>query len=265
MKQNVVFWIGVQSNDELLQRKHGGFKYLEYSKLSWQYWCNKNNVTFYEYHTTSELDTGAHRATWTRWFDVFPLIEESGIEFDKIAVIDGSTIIKWNAPNFFEACDDNLTAFKALENVNWVYEGVQGYKKFFNEFEFNLMSYIDCGFQVFTKKHKQFLNELKEFYYANYDQIMELQKTVRRGTDQPVYNYLLQIKQIKVNTNLHPGFNLNHLHRFGWFNYNWQLNEDATPYFIKYGYIWKFSGFPNRSDRYDLMSKTWEMVKHNYE
>ena len=265
MKTNIVFWIGVRSDNALLQQKHGGFKYLDISKRSWQYWCNKNNVLFYEYHTTSESDTGKHRATWTRWFDVFPLIEQLNIEYDKIAVIDGSTIIKWDAPNFFDSCTDDLTAFKALENVNWVYDGIQGYKQFFNNFEFNLMRYIDCGFQVFTKKHKQFLVNLKEFYYNNYDKIMELQKTVNKGTDQPVYNYLLQINNITVNTNLHPGYNLNHLHRFGWFNYNWQLNEDTTPHFIKYGYVWKYSGFPNRGDRYELMSKTWELIGHNYE
>jgi hypothetical protein len=94
---------------------------------------------------------------------------------------------------------------------------------------------------------------------------MQLQKTVNKGTDQTIYNYLLQIKNIKVNTNLHPSFNLNHLHRFDWFNHNWQLNEDPTPYFIKYGNVWKFSGFPNRGDRFNLMSQTWDIVKHNYE
>ena len=265
MKKNIVFWIGVRSQDPLLQEKHGGFKYLDISKQSWEYWCKKNDVIFYEYHTTSEPDTGAHRPTWIRWFDVFPQVEALGIEFNKIAVIDGSTIVKWNAPNFFDMCGDNLTAFRALENVNWVYEAVQGYKEFFNNFEFDLTKYVDCGFQVFTKNHKQFLDKLKEFYYINYDKLMNLQKTVNKGTDQSVYNYLLQINNIKVDTNLHPGFNLNHLHRFGWFNHNWQLKEDLTPHFIKYGYVWKFSGFPNRGFRYDLMTQTWDLIKQNYE
>jgi hypothetical protein len=265
MKKNIVFWIGVRSQDLLLQEKHGGFKYLDISKQSWEYWCKKNDVIFYEYNSTSEQDTNAHRPTWIRWFDVFPLLESTGIDFDKILLVDGSTIIKWNAPNFFNDCSEDLTAFKALENINWVYEAIQGYKEFFNGFEFETMKYIDCGFQVFTKNHKQFLIELKDFYYGNYDRLMQLQKTVNKGTDQTIYNYLLQIKNIKVNTNLHPSFNLNHLHRFDWFNYNWQLKEDQTPYFIKYGNVWKFSGFPNRGDRFNLMSQTWDIVKHNYE
>jgi hypothetical protein len=265
MKKNILFWIGVRSNDELLQQKHGGFKYLDISKQSWQYWCNKNDIIFYEYHTSSESDTRAHRATWTRWFDVFPLIDELNIEFDKIAVVDGSTIIKWDALNFFDTCTANLTAFRSLENVGWIYEGVRGYKHMFNDFDFDLAKYIDCGFQVFTKKHRQFLEDLKKFYYINYDKIMELQSTVKKGTDQPVYNYLLQVMNVPVDMNIHPSYNLNHLHRFDWFHYNWQLNEDNTPFFIKYGNIWKYSGFPNRGDRFNLMSQTWEIVKHNYE
>jgi len=264
MKQHVLFWIGVRSENELLRKKHGDFRYLDISKQSWQYWCEKNDVLFYEYNTSSETDTDAHRATWTRWFDVFDQIEEAGIDYDRIAVMDGSTIVKWNAPNFFNDCGENLTAFRSLENVKWIYEGVQGYKSMFNDFKFDLTKYIDCGFQVFTEAHKSFLQELKQFYYDNYDAVMSLQNTVKRGTDQPVYNYMLQIKDVKVDMNLSPGLNLNHLNRFDWLSHNWQLKEDGTPFFIKYGYIWKFSGF-DRSQRYDLMKQTWDIVKENYE
>lgn len=265
MKKNIVFWIGVRSQDPLLHKKHGGFKYLDISKQSWEYWCKKNDVIFFEYHTSSEKDTGAHRPTWTRWFDLFPLLESNNIEYNKIAVVDGSTIIKWDAPNFFNECGDNLTAFRVLENINWMYEAVQGYKEFFNNFEFDLTKYIDCGFQVFTSKHKSFLELLKKFYYDNYAILMQLQKSVNKGTDQSIYNYLLQINNVKVDINLHPGFNLNHLHRFDWFQNNWQLKEDPTPFFIKYGYVWKYSGFPNRGMRYDLMKQTWDLIKQNYE
>lgn len=264
MKKDVVFWIGVRSEDPGLQEKHGGFRYLDISKQSWEYWCKKNDVIFYEYHTSSEPDTNAHRVTWTRWFDVFPYVESAGIDYNKIAVVDGSMIIKWNAPNFFNMCGDNLTAFKSLQNVHWVYEAVQGYKQLFNDFNFNVIKYINCGFQVFTKNHKPFLNLLEKFYYENYDAIMHLQKTINKGTDQTVYNYLLQINKIDVNTDLHPGFHLMHMYRFNWFNHNWQLNEDPTPHFIKYGYIWVFSGF-DRSQRLSLMEQTWNLIKQNYE
>ena len=266
MKKHVLFWIGVKSTDQHLQDKHGGFKYLDVSKKCWELWCKKNDVIFFEYNTTSDPDTVGHKVTWQRWFDLFPLLEEAGIDYDKICMIDGSTLVRADTPNFFELVDDGLTAFRSLENLNWVYEGVSGYKGFFNDYDFDIAKYVTCGFQIFGKEHKTFLEDLKEFYYKNYKDIMELQNNVvKRGTDQPVYNYLLQIHNIKVNTNLPKSYMITHLQRFDWFSYNWQLQKDNTPFFLKYGYAWAFSGFPNRGDRYNLMQQTWDIIKNQYE
>lgn len=263
MKKNVLFWIGVKSKSDLMLKKHGQFEYLEISKLSWKYWCDKNNVIFYEYKESSESDTGKHRVTWTRWFDVFNQLNQSNIQYNKIAVIDGHNIVRWDTPNFFNLTNGKITAFRSLENLKWLYQAVQGYKKLFNNYEFDTTKYISTGFQIFDKDHEKFLLELKNFYYENNQKILELQKTVHRGTDQTPYNYLLQIKNIKVDS-LPAPYLLTHLNRFDWFKYNWQLNEDKTPYFIKYGYIWAFSGF-DRTLRNDLMKQVWDSVKHKYE
>ena len=264
-KKNVVFLVAVSSNHDYLKEKHGDFKYFEFSINSWKYWCDKNNAELFIYDTPSNDEHVKHKPTWQRWFDVFDQLESNDINYNKILVVDASTIIRWDTPNFFDLVDDNLNVFRSLENIRWMYQGVSGYKSFFNNFEFKLNKYIDCGFQIFTKKHKSFLTELKDFYFDNYDSIMELQNDkVKRGTDQPVYNYLLQIKNIDVKTELPNQYMLTHLTRFDWFSHNWQLNEDTTPFFIKYGYIWKYSGFPKRGDRYELMKQTWAMVKDNY-
>ena len=53
------------------------------------------------------------------------------------------------------------------------------------------------------------------------------------------------------------------MNRFNWFSHNWQLKEDQTPYFIKYGNLWKFSGF-DRKQRGPLMQQTWDIVKGMY-
>lgn len=265
-KKNVLFWVGVKSTDPLLQEKHGGFKYLDISKECWQKWCEKNDVVFFEYNTPTESDTSKHKVTWQRWFDVIPQIEEAGIDYNKIALIDGSTLCNANTPNFFELCDERVAAFRSLENLRWIAEGIKGYNEFFNKFDFDLTKYISCGFQIFGKEHKDFLIDLKDFYYKNYNEIMAHQNgTVKRGTDQPVYNYLLQIKGIDVNMDLPPSLMLTHLTRFDWFGHNWQLKEDTTPFFIKYGHIFFYSGFPNRGDRYEMMKQTWNIIKGDYE
>jgi hypothetical protein len=54
------------------------------------------------------------------------------------------------------------------------------------------------------------------------------------------------------------------MHRRDLFGYNWQLNEDKTPFFIKYGYVWHFTGFPVK-DRIDIMKQVWEIFGNKYD
>ena len=97
----------------------------------------------------------------------------------------------------------------------------------------------------------------------NYEKICILESSVSRGTDQPIYNYMLQKLNIDFRFELPNSFNINHMNRFNWLSHNWQLKEDQTPYFIKYGNLWKFSGF-DRKQRGPLMQQTWDIIKTNY-
>jgi hypothetical protein len=267
MKKNVVFWIAVQNNDPHIFKKHGGFKYFEYSKKTWQYWCNKNDVVFFHYDKCSNEDIVTHKPTWQRWFDVFDTLESNNIDYNKICVVDSAAMIKWDTPNFFEMCPSGeLTAFRSLENLRWISQSSDGYKSLFPDVNVNMNKYINCGLQIFDKSHKPFLKKLTNFYFDNFNDIMKLQnEVVRKGTDQPVYNYFLQKENVNLKFNLPVPYHLTHLARFDWFSHNWQLKKDKTPFFIKYGYIWSFSGFPDRSKRYDIMKQTWDLVKNNYE
>ena len=47
------------------------------------------------------------------------------------------------------------------------------------------------------------------------------------------------------------------------FQHNFQ-SEDKTPYFIKYGNIWHFTGFPIEQ-RENVMKQTWDLIRKNYE
>ena len=69
---------------------------------------------------------------------------------------------------------------------------------------------------------------------------------------------------IDVNLDLPLAFKLTHLHRKDMFSYNWQLDVDQTPFFIKYGYLWFFNGIP-KNERTNIMKQVWEAVKGQYE
>ena len=125
--------------------------------------------------------------------------------------------------------------------------------------------FFQTGFVVINKNHKEFFESLKEFYYDNKDKLISLQdKEIIKGTDQTPFNYWLQIKNIDVNTSLPFMYNLTHMHRKSMFMYNWQLEDNKTPYFIKYGYVWKYNGIP-KNERTNLMKQTWDLVGGMYE
>ena len=178
-------------------------------------------------------------------------------------------MIKWDAPNFFELTDHKLTAVRDTDNLNWIYKSIIGYKDFFGQIDVSsreiVNNYINAGAVIINKNHKEFFKSLKEFYYDNKDKLISLQdKEVIKGTDQTPFNYWLQIKNMDVNTSLPFMYNLTHIHRKSMFMYNWQLEEDKTPYFIKYGYVWKYKGIP-KNQRTDLMKQTWDLVGGMYE
>ena len=148
--------------------------------------------------------------------------------------------------------------------MNWTNQSIKGYKELFGGFELDRTKYINSGFMVFNKEHRKFFEELKKMYYDNIDTFINLQDNkVKKGNDQTPINYLLQTMGIEVKTDLPMGFKLTHMHRKSLFGHNWQLKEDTTPYFIKYGYNWIFNGIP-KNERTKLMKQVWDYVKHNY-
>ena len=117
---------------------------------------------------------------------------------------------------------------------------------------------------IFNKSHRDVFLSFKDLYHRHVADFVEFQdKLVRKGTEQTPLNYWLQMNHVDMNLELPFVYKLTHIHRKEMFHYNWQLNEDKTPYFIKYGYNWVFNGIP-KNQRTEIMTQTWDLVKDNY-
>ena len=225
---NVVFWTGIQTH---LSTKYGGFDWLNYSKLSWQYWCKKNNVTFVAFEEPY-ADIDKHRANWQKAIHCWDILDERGLDPDNVFLVDASSMVKWDAPNIFEQIDERLTGWPDLDNLKWIYQSIEGYKSFF-DYEFDNTKYINSGVDYFQQIS-------------------------------PPFNYWLQMNGVEVNTSLPVTWKLTHLHRKQMLGHNWQLNDDNMPFFIKHGYLWFFTGF-EKMQRNRVMSDVWKLIGHNYE
>lgn len=261
MSKNVVFWTGIKN--ESLSAKYGGFEWMDYSKQSWQYWCNKNNVelvTFEEPYT----DINIHRANWQKAVHCWDILDERGIDADNVFLVDASSMVHWNAPNIFDQIDHRLVAWNDLDNLRWVYDSIEGYKSFF-DYELDNSKYVNSGVIIFNKSHKEFFKSFKNLYYDNSENFIILQdKHVRKGTEQTPFNYWLQMQGVELNLDMPITWKLTHLHRKQMLGHNWQVGSDKTPFFIKHGYLWFFTGF-EKMQRTQLMTQVWNSIKGMYE
>ena len=263
MKKNVIWWIGV--NNKKLSEKYGNFDYFQYSRKTWEYWCEKNDVLFVPFEEPVEEDLFKYRVNWQKAIFCFDELERRNIDYDQICLVDSSCMIKWDAPNFFELTEHKFTGWVDDDNMRWIYDSIQGYKDIFNGFELDQEKYISSGFIVFNEKHKELFQSFKKLYIDNIDTFCDLQDNiVNKGTEQTPLNYWLQINNVDVKLDLPKAFKLTHMHRGGWFSGNHQTGDDRPPFFIKYGYNWIFNGIP-KDQRNQLMGQTWDLVKHNYD
>ena len=261
-KKNVVWWPAVKNSDH--NDKFGNFEYFQYSRNTWEYWCKKNDVLFVPFEVPIEKDLFRYRINWQKVIFAFDELKRMNINYDQIALVDSSFMIRWDAPNFFNMTDRRFTAWRDTDNMRWIYESIQGYKGIFNEFKLDMSKYVNSGFMVFNEDHKDIFTSFKDFYIDNIDEFVLLQdEKVKKGTEQTPMNYWLQINQVEVNLDLPMAFKLTHLPRKDLLRHNWQLDEDQTPFFIKYGYNFSFNGI-SKDQRNTAMKQTWDMIKGNY-
>ena len=262
MKKNIIWWPAVVNKNHI--DKYGGYDYFQYSKNTWEYWCKRNNCLFVQFTDPVEEDLIRYRINWQKILFVFDELERRNVDYDQIALVDSSFMVRWDMPNFFELTDRRFTACRDMDNMRWIYESIQGYKDMFGGFELDMSKYVNSGFMVFNEEHKQLINNFKQFYIDNIDEFIRLQDvTVKKGNEQTSMNYWLQTNNVDLNIDLPLPFKLTHLQRKELFNYNWQLDEDKTPFFIKYGYNYSFNGIP-KDQRTDMMKQTWDFIKNNY-
>ena len=262
MSKNVVFWVGVKN--EQYSEKYGGWEWMDISRKTWEYWCKKHDVVFFPFEKPINDNLVNYRINWQKSIYCFDLLDEAGIDYDQIFLADATCMVKWDMPNVFELTDNKFTAWRETDNLNWVYDSVKGYEDFFS-YELNKYDYFSSGVIIFNKSHKDIFLKFKDLYLNNTEEFVELQdKIVRKGTEQTPLNYWVQKNGVELNLDLPFSYKLTHIHRKDMFKPNWQLKEDSTPFFIKYGYNWVFNGIP-KNQRTEVMKQVWEMVRHNYD
>ena len=226
--------------------------YQQYCLNTWRWWCEKNNIELFILNEPL-TDPMYMKPTWQRWY-VFDILDSNEIEYDQVASVDVDTMVRWDTPNFFDMTDNKFSAVADQDNIGWVKQSIDGYKQFFKGTDLHWLDYFNCGFIVMSKQHKKICDMIIDFWDKNNEQIIHLQNTISKGTDQTPVNYIVKGSEFEINY-LPKTFNLTHFNRK-------EILENLM--FIDVGYIWHFNGF-DKSWRHELMEQTWEAIKDNYE
>jgi hypothetical protein len=223
----------------------------QYSINSWKQWCTKNNCTLF---VLSDLlvDHDKMGICWQRYY-VFDILSSNNIEYDQILMIDADTIVHPDCPNVFEMTDNKLTGVHLEGSYDWVLRSLENYGRLIFNYQSNWWNYIDCGFIIVNKSHKQFFDTLVNYYWQHADKFRELEK-MHVGTDQTPFNILVERENIELKL-LPYEFNMVDMLR------KEILTEDLL--FTKIGWIYQFNCIPNNTDNqatYYWMKKTYEYL-----
>lgn len=226
-------------------------EYSEYSIFTWKYYCQKNNIDFLL------MDENVGNYTYPIWNK--ELIWKFGKGYDKIGIVDADTMIRWDAPNIFDFIEDGIYGVNDLANLDWLLSSVRDRQRFYPDTEMNLMYYLNAGVLFFTKDVLRTFKNLSNYYGIHHREINSIKGG---GKEQTLLNFQLQEDNVRINL-LDPSWNLFSIDKKNMFIHNWQLNRDDIPHFIKYAYVWHFTGFPIEH-RVEVMRTVSESIKENY-
>ena len=204
--KNIVFMPAIRD-----RRRLGRSEGYRWSVKSWKNWCNKNNAELFLLQDAL-VDPQEMSVAWQR-YNVFKLLENSEVKYKQILMIDADTIVHPDCPNFFEETDGKYCGVAETGCYEWVSRSIKKYKEeFWPQTTINPWSYFNGGFQIVNETHKEFFDVVLDFYKANQEKLLSIQKKNGLGTDQTCINYLVKNNDIELKL-LPQCYNLNQLER----------------------------------------------------
>lgn len=237
--------------------------YAKYSIITWEHYCQRHNIDLIVINENQNPEFD--RPIWNK-----ELIHKFGKKYEKIGIVDCDTMVRWDAPNIFDSMDpDKFYGVNDTADMNWLFQSIHDRQHFFPNVTLDIWKYINAGVLFFGKNHLHNFKELLEFWRRHKDEINSINGG---GKEQTLLNFILQKNKVPIEL-LSPGWNLLSMHRKNMFTHNWQLHPeykgiftaqpDSWPHFIKYAYIWHFTGFPIEQ-RVHFMETTWNVLKEHY-
>jgi lipopolysaccharide biosynthesis glycosyltransferase len=238
---------------------NGRNKSYHYSIDSWKQWCEKNNCELIVWEDLL-YPVDYMKITWQRYY-LFDILEANDIDYNQILMVDADTIVHPDCPNFFELTDNKYCGVMNEGDYEWVLRSIRGFgDELFNGKRIKPWNYINGGFQILNKTHKDFYKKVLEYYKANSDKIIDTIAKLKTATDQTIINFLLVENNIDVKI-LPDCYNLVDLYRKNLLYLDtghWWSDE---LHFLEAGWVYHFNAIPPNSMGRDVsywMERTYK-------
>lgn len=248
--------------------------YAKYSRATWEWWCKRNRAEFVPLERSFGPDPFPNSPpTVTRWAMPELLVKEYGPQ-SRIALVDADTMIRWDAPNFFDLAGTNFAAVLGA-NPYWIDRSVRAYQSMFPELLLPWWEYLNSGIVVLGRPQlptlRLFLDVLTEFS----TEFSRISHSGDYGTDQTPLNFVLRKEREPITLLPRP---YNFLNCFpvtpelrsiekaidpDWTLFSQKAFSPANVFqFISLGYIWHFTSLT--AAREVVMRETWNKICQNY-
>lgn len=252
--KNIVFIPAIDAG----RGRHHAYKY---SLWSWQNWAEKHNAEVVVWDTP--LYTWEEMTIPWQRYHLFNILEHNEIEFDQVLMVDSDTIVHPDTPNFFEFTERKYVGVLDLGCWEWTGRSLRHYKELFGGYKLDRGLYFNGGFQIVNETHKQFFDNVLEFYNQNQQTLIGKQKS-GLGTDQTPINYLVQMNGIDLK--LFPStYNLHHMVSKNLLNFGQSWWGDSLENLYEQAWVYHFNAIPkntlNRDSGYFLKrayEELWE-------
>ncbi len=251
-----------------------GVDYAKYGLATWKWWCQRKGITF----VLLDQPLGGEPfsdlpPTIQRWLAPEILLREYGQDA-RIALIDADTMVRWNAPDFFELAGDQLAAVRCRSEI-WSRATIRAYQSLFPGTELPFEQYFNAGFVVLGARQLPTIRAFTDFALNHQAELRAIQTSGNFGSDQTPLNYVVQREREPLKL-LSRHFNLSHSGGavgsvLAHASAASQLSEEFVNQaflapgaldFIDAGYVWHFNAAYRF--RQTIMQKTWERVRTKY-
>ena len=230
---DVVFQVNIKG--------HRAKPQFDFSTMSWSKWCKSQEIEHFVL-TEPIYDLEYMNANWHKFF-VLELLEEQGVDYNQVCIVDADTIVHPNCPNFFELTDNKYAGVHQEGSMDWCGRSLEHFSRFvFDGFMIQYHLYINTGFQIFNKSHKDYLKGLVEWFHKNKDRLNQVFGKWN-STDQTCINFYREEKELPMT--ILPGcYNLQDMSRKNLMYYHPQQWWTDELHFLKNGWIYHFNAIP---------------------